>query len=294
MAFPEARRVFEEVDAALGETLSRLIWEGPDEQLTLTANAQPALMAVSHRRPPGARGARLRAWPTGSAYVAGHSLGEYSALAAAGALSLADTARLLRIRGNAMQHAVPVGEGAMAAILGLEQAEVEAVCAEAAALATSARSPTTMAADSWSFPGPRQLSKRAARLAHGKGRQARDHAAGLGAVPFGADAAGRRRDARGAGRGADRPRRRCRCRPMSPSAPLTEPRQIADRLIEQVTGRVRWRETIEWFAAHGVTTLDRDRCRQGADRSCAPHRPPVTTVAISTPAEVEAGLAALA
>ncbi|TIW49161.1 MAG: ACP S-malonyltransferase, partial [Mesorhizobium sp.] len=107
-AFPESRNIFEEVDEALGENLSKLIWEGPEERLTLTANAQPALMAVSLAaiRALESRGLSLR---DKVAYVAGHSLGEYSALAAAGFVSVADAARLLRIRGNAMQAAVPAG-----------------------------------------------------------------------------------------------------------------------------------------------------------------------------------------
>jgi [acyl-carrier-protein] S-malonyltransferase len=124
--------VFEEVDAALGEKLTRIIWEGPAETLTLTENAQPALMAVSL--------AALRVLQAEAGvdlardvqFVAGHSLGEYSALAAAGALSVADTARLLRIRGRAMQKAVPVGTGAMAALLGLEFEQAVVVAAEAA------------------------------------------------------------------------------------------------------------------------------------------------------------------
>ncbi len=121
-----AKQVFAEVDEALGQNLSRLIWDGPLEELTLTANAQPALMAVSL----AAIAAMAEAGITvaaSAAYVAGHSLGEYSALAAAGSLSVADAARLLRIRGDAMQSAVPVGEGAMAAILGLELKQVEAL-----------------------------------------------------------------------------------------------------------------------------------------------------------------------
>ncbi len=291
MAFPEARRVFEEVDAALGEPLSRLIWEGPEEQLTLTANAQPALMAVSIAalRALEARGSSLA---DSAAYVAGHSLGEYSALAATGALSLADAARLLRVRGNAMQHAVPVGQGAMAAILGLEQAEVEAVCAEAAALATC-----QIANDNGGgqlvVSGAKAGVEAAARLALAKGAKraimlpvsapfhsalmqpaAEAMRAALAEVAIG--------------------------RPSVPVvsnvavAPLTEPRQIADRLIEQVTGRVRWRETIEWFAAHGVTTLveiGAGKVLSGLARRIDRQ---LTTVAIGTPAEVEAGLAALA
>jgi [acyl-carrier-protein] S-malonyltransferase len=118
-AFPEARAVFDEVDAALGQKLSQIMFEGPDETLRLTANAQPALMAVSLAvvRVLESKGIKVADKAT---YVAGHSLGEYSALAAAGVFSLADTARLLRIRGEAMQEAVPVGQGAMAAILGLD------------------------------------------------------------------------------------------------------------------------------------------------------------------------------
>src|SRR6201994_1745325 len=131
-AFAPARSVFEEVDAALGEKLTRTMWEGPSEALTLTENAQPALMAVSlaamrvleaHAGVDLARDAR---------FVAGHSLGEYSALAAAGALTIADTARLLRLRGRAMQKAVPVGTGAMAALLGLDFAQASAVAGKAA------------------------------------------------------------------------------------------------------------------------------------------------------------------
>jgi [acyl-carrier-protein] S-malonyltransferase len=143
-AFPEARRVFEEVDEALGEKLSQVIWEARRDRLTLTANAQPALMAVSLAavRALEARGFSLK---DKVAYVAGHSLGEYSALCAAGMFSVADTARLLRIRGNAMQAAVPVGEGAMAAILGLDQ---QATWKMPAARRV-ARSPTTMAAGNW-------------------------------------------------------------------------------------------------------------------------------------------------
>ena len=129
--FAEARAVFDEVDDALGEKLTAIIWDGPEETLTLTANAQPALMAVSIAviRVLEARGVSIR---DKVAYVAGHSLGEYSALCAAGTFSLADTARLLRIRGNAMQQAVPAGAGAMAAIIGLEHEVVAAVCADAA------------------------------------------------------------------------------------------------------------------------------------------------------------------
>ena len=131
-AFPEARAVFAEVDNALGEKLSTTMWEGPEDTLTLTANAQPALMAVSMAamRALEARGFVLK---DKVSYVAGHSLGEYSALCAAGMFSVGDCARLLRIRGNAMQAAVPVGEGAMAAIIGLDDDAINKVCADTAA-----------------------------------------------------------------------------------------------------------------------------------------------------------------
>src|SRR3712207_6263509 len=131
-AFPQAKAVFDEVDEALSQKLSTLMWEGPAEELTLTANAQPALMAVSlaaMRVLEAEAGLDLQ---RGAAFVAGHSLGEYSALAAAGSLSVADTARLLRIRGDAMQTAVPVGQGAMAALLGLDYDAALAVAREAA------------------------------------------------------------------------------------------------------------------------------------------------------------------
>src|SRR3954467_5261005 len=131
-AFPQARAVFDEVDAALSQKLSRLMFEGPADELTLTANAQPALMATSLavlRVLEAEAGLDLR---RDVAFVAGHSLGEYSALAAAGALSISETARLLRIRGNAMQDAVPVGQGAMAALLGLEFEAAREVAREAA------------------------------------------------------------------------------------------------------------------------------------------------------------------
>ena len=132
-AFPSARDVFAEVDEALGQKLSTLMREGPEDQLTLTENAQPALMAVS------LAAARVLKVEFGvdvsrAGFVAGHSLGEYSALCAAGTFSIGDTARLLRIRGNAMQAAVPVGEGAMAAIIGLEHGDVQAICEEASAV----------------------------------------------------------------------------------------------------------------------------------------------------------------
>lgn len=251
-AFPEARAVFAEVDDALGQKLSTLMWEGPEDELTLTANAQPALMAVSLAaiRVLEARGFSLK---DKVAYVAGHSLGEYSALAAAGAFSIGDTARLLRIRGNAMQAAVPVGEGAMAAIIGLEQDQVEAACAEAAQ-----GSVCQIANDNGGgqlvISGAKPAVEHAARICTEKGAK---RALMLQvSAPFHSalmqTAADAMREA------LSKVTVNAPVVPVVANvtvSPITDPQDIVARLVEQVTGRVRWRETIEWFGANGVTTL---------------------------------------
>ncbi|MER2534726.1 MAG: ACP S-malonyltransferase [Rhizobiaceae bacterium] len=289
-AFPEARRVFEEVDDALGEKLSSVIWEGPEETLTLTANAQPALMAVSlaAMRALETRGVSLK---DKAAYVAGHSLGEYSALAAAGMFSVADTARLLRIRGNAMQKAVPAGEGAMAAILGLDQPSVEAACAQAAS-----DGPCQIANDNGGgqlvISGSKAGVEAAAKLATDKGAKraimlpvsAPFHSTLMtpAAEAMRAALAGVRKSA-----------------PVVPVIanvvvrPLSDPDEIAARLVEQVTGRVRWRETVEWFSANGVKTLyevGAGKVLSGLARRIDRE---VSSTAINTPADVDAALAAL-
>jgi [acyl-carrier-protein] S-malonyltransferase len=251
-AFPDARRVFDEVDEALGEKLSTVIWEGPEEALTLTANAQPALMAMSL--------AALRALEAGGfslkdkvAYVAGHSLGEYSALAAAGTFSIADAARLLRIRGRAMQQAVPVGEGAMAAILGLEQEAVEAACSEAA-IGSVCQVANDNGGGQLVISGAKAAVELAAKLCTDKGAK---RAIMLPvSAPFHSalmqPAAEAMREALAAVKMAS---------PVVPVVsnvvvqPVSDPDEIVARLVEQVTGRVRWRETVEWFGANGVTTL---------------------------------------
>jgi len=251
-AFPEARAVFDEIDDALSQKLSTIMWEGPEETLTLTANAQPALMAVSLAalRAMEARGFVLK---DKVAYVAGHSLGEYSALAAAGTFSIADTARLLRIRGNAMQAAVPVGEGAMAAIIGLEQADVEAACAEAAK-----GSVCQIANDNGGgqlvISGAKPAVEHAARLCTEKG--AKRALMLTVSAPFHSalmtPAAEAMREALG------KVAVKAPVVPVVPNvtvAPTSSPDEIVARLVEQVTGRVRWRETVEWFGANGVTTL---------------------------------------
>ncbi|MCY0146389.1 ACP S-malonyltransferase [Hoeflea sp. G2-23] len=251
-AYPEARAVFDEVDAALGEKLSTTIFEGPEETLTLTANAQPALMAVSMAliRVLEARGLKLG---DAASYVAGHSLGEYSALCAAGMFSIGDTARLLRIRGNAMQAAVPAGEGAMAAIIGLEQEDVEAACAEGAV-----HGAVQIANDNGGgqlvISGIKPAVEAAAAAATAMGAK---RALMLSvSAPFHSSlmqpAADAMREAlAGVAKSA----------PVVPvisnvrAAPVSDPDEIAGLLVEQVTGRVRWRETVLWFANNGVTTL---------------------------------------
>ncbi|RWM34172.1 ACP S-malonyltransferase [Mesorhizobium sp.] len=289
-AFPEARRVFEEVDEALGESLSKLIWEGPEETLTLTANAQPALMAVSLAalRALESRGFSLK---DKVAYVAGHSLGEYSALAASGFVSVADAARLLRIRGNAMQAAVPAGEGAMAAIIGLEQADVEAACAEA-----GQGSVCQIANDNGGgqlvISGAKAAVELAAKLCTEKGAKralmlqvsAPFHSALM------APAAEIMREAL-AGVAKKMP-----VVPVVSNVsvtPTSDPDEIARRLVQQVTGRVRWRETVEWFGANGVATLYEVGAGKVLSGLARRINRDIATAAIGTAAEIDAALAAL-
>lgn len=251
-AFAESRAVFDEVDEALGQKLSAIIREGPEETLTLTANAQPALMAVSMAavRALEARGVRLA---DNVAYVAGHSLGEYSALCAAGMFSLADTARLLRTRGEAMQAAVPVGEGAMAAIIGLEQTDVEAACEEAGA-GSVCQIANDNGGGQFVISGARPAVEQAARICTDKGAK---RALMLPvSAPFHSALMAPAADAMRAA--LAEVERKAPAVPVLPNVsvePLTDPEEIAARLVEQVTGRVRWRETVEWFASNGVTTL---------------------------------------
>lgn len=290
-AFPEARRVFQEVDDALGENLSKLIWEGPEETLMLTANAQPALMAVSLAaiRALESRGFSLKGKV---AYVAGHSLGEYSALAATGFVSVADAARLLRIRGNAMQAAVPAGAGAMAAIIGLEQADVEAACTEA-----SKGSVCQIANDNGGgqlvISGAKAAVELAAKLCTEKGAKralmlqvsAPFHSALM------APAADVMREAL-AGVTKNSP-----VVPVLSNvtvSPTSDPDEIARRLVEQITGRVRWRETVEWFGANGVTTLYEIGAGKVLSGLARRINRDIATASVGTSADVEAAMAALA
>lgn len=251
-AFPEARAVFQEVDDALAQNLSKIMWEGPEETLTLTANAQPALMAVSLAalRALEARGFSLA---DKVAYVAGHSLGEYSALAAAGTFSIADTARLLRIRGNAMQAAVPVGEGAMAAIIGLEHDDVQAICDEAL-VHGSCQIANDNGGGQLVISGAKPAVERAARMATEKGAK---RALMLPvSAPFHSTLMAPAAEAMRAALAEVEIRE-----PVVPVIanvsvqPVTDPKEIARLLVEQVTGQVRWRETVEWFAGNDATSL---------------------------------------
>ena len=288
--FPEARAVFAEVDDALGEKLSDIVFNGPEDKLTLTANAQPALMAVSIAvmRVLEARGLDLKSRVS---FVAGHSLGEYSALCAAGTFSLADTARLLRIRGNAMQAAVPVGVGAMAAIIGLEHADVVAVCDEAKALGAC-----QIANDNGGgqivVSGEKAAVEKAAEIATAKGAK---RAILLPvSAPFHSSlmqpAADAMREALAGVAKSD---------PVVPvianvkAAPVTDSAEIAALLVEQVTGQVRWRETVEWFAANNVTTLYEIGAGKVLTGLARRIDKTVTGVAVGSPSDIDAALAAL-
>ncbi|MEH7904538.1 ACP S-malonyltransferase [Rhizobium laguerreae] len=288
--FAEARAVFEEVDEALGEKLSDVMFNGPEDTLTLTANAQPALMAVSIAvvRVLEAKGLDLK---SKVAYVAGHSLGEYSALCAAGSFSLADTARLLRIRGNAMQAAVPVGAGAMAAIIGLEHADVVAVC-EAAAAIGACQIANDNGGGQIVISGEKAAVEKAAALATDKGAK---RAILLPvSAPFHstlmAPAADAMREALAKVAKSD---------PVVPvianvrAAPVTGADEIANLLVEQVTGQVRWRETVEWFAGNGVTTLyelGSGKVLTGLARRIDKT---ITGISVNGPADIDAAVAAL-
>jgi [acyl-carrier-protein] S-malonyltransferase len=250
-AYPAAKAVFDEVDAALGENLSGLIWGGDIAELTLTTNAQPALMATSLAviKALEAEGVDVEA----AGFVAGHSLGEYSALAAAGAISIADTARLLRARGKAMQDAVPVGVGAMAAILGLDLEAVQAVAEEAAqgdvCQAANDNDPAQVVVS-----GHKAAVERAVEIAKAKGAKralllpvsapfhcslmapaAEVMAGALDAVEIKA--------------------------PVVPIVPnvvaraVSDPAEIRSLLVDQITGSVRWRESVMYMGGEGVTTI---------------------------------------
>ncbi|MCZ8099743.1 MAG: ACP S-malonyltransferase [Burkholderiales bacterium] len=252
-AFPAARAVFDEVDAALGQKLSALMFEGPDADLTLTANAQPALMAVSLavvRVLEAEAGLDLA---RDAAFVAGHSLGEYSALAAAGALSIADTARLLRIRGNAMQAAVPPGEGAMAALLGLDFEAAAAAAAEAAQ-GDVCQAANDNGGGQVVVSGSKAAVERACEIA--KARGARRAVLLPVSAPFHCALMQPAADAMAealSGVSIVAPKVPLVANVLA--APLTDPAAIRESLVAQVTGTVRWRECVAWMAGQGVGTF---------------------------------------
>lgn len=250
--FPAAKAVFDEVDAALGEKLSDVIFNGPDDALMMTANTQPALMAVSL-----AAFAVLKDkgfdLATQASYVAGHSLGEYSALAAAGAFSIGDAARLLRIRGNAMQSAVPVGQGAMAALLGLDWDTAAAVAADAAQ--GEICTPANDNADGQVvISGAKAAVERAAELA--KERGAKRAIMLAVSAPFHCAMMQPAADVM-----ADALANVAMNAPLVPlianvtAQPTVDPVAIRAQLVAQVTGTVRWRETMTQMVALGVTDV---------------------------------------
>ncbi|SLN59576.1 ACP S-malonyltransferase [Pseudooctadecabacter jejudonensis] len=287
-AYPAAQAIFDEVDDALGEKLSDLIWTGDVADLTLTRNAQPALMATSMAamRALEAEGVAIGA----ASYVAGHSLGEYSALAASGALSVADTARLLRIRGEAMQDAVPVGVGAMAVLLGMDFEGAQAVASEAAqgevCEAANDNDPSQVVVS-----GHKAAVERAVAIAKDKGAK-RAMLLPVSA-PFHSSLMKPAADVM-AGALAD-------VTLNAPAVPLVanvraaavEADEIKALLVEQVTGSVRWRESVSWMAGAGVTEaweIGAGKALSGmikrVDRS-------VATRAVGTPEDVVAAVAAL-
>lgn len=247
--FGAAKAVFEEVDAALGQDLSGLMWSGAEDELKLTANTQPALMAVSV--------AAMRAFEEAhgigadkAAFIAGHSLGEYSALASAGAISVGDCAKVLRIRGNAMQDAVPAGEGAMAALLGASPEQAAALCA-----AGASEGPCEIANDN--APGQIVISgaKAAVELAISGAKEAGVKKAVLLPVsaPFHCSLMQPAADAMSEALS--------KIEIKAPAAPLVanvtatagnDPEAIRNQLVEQVTGQVRWTESVQFMAAEGV------------------------------------------
>ncbi len=251
-AYDVARAVFDEVDEALGEKLSTTIFEGPEDQLMLTANTQPALMAMSLAllKVLEAKGFDLNSHAT---MVAGHSLGEYSALAAAGAFTISDTARLLRIRGNAMQAAVPVGEGAMAALLGLSWEDAAAICKDAAGddVCTPAND---NAPGQVVISGTKAAVDRAASLA--KERGAKRAILLPVSAPFHCSLMQPAADVM-----ADALKDIAMKSPVVPlvanvsAAPVSDPDEIRDLLVAQVTGTVRWREGVLAMKAAGISEL---------------------------------------
>jgi [acyl-carrier-protein] S-malonyltransferase len=287
--YPASKAVFDEVDDALGESLSNLIWDGDIESLTLTQNAQPALMATSLAalKALEAEGVTIDA----ADFVAGHSLGEYSALAAAGALSIADTARLLRTRGAAMQQAVPVGVGAMAALLGLDF-EVAAQVAQEAAQGQVCQAANDNDPSQVVVSGHKEAVERAVEIAKEKGAKralllpvsapfhcalmepaAKVMAEALDAVEINAPAVPVVANVR--------------------ASAVNDPAVIRSLLVEQVTGSVRWRESVAWMAEQGVTEVYEIGAGKALSGMIKRISRDITSRAVGTPDDVTAAVAAL-
>ncbi len=290
-AFPTAKHVFQEVDDALGQDLSKIMFEGPEDVLRLTENAQPALMAVSLAvvRVLEEKGVSLA---DHASYIAGHSLGEYSALCAAGTFSVGDAAKLLKIRGQAMQQAVPVGAGAMAALLGLEMADVHAV-AEQAAQGEVCDVANDNAPGQVVVSGATAAVERAIELAKEKGAK---RAVLLPvSAPFHcslmAPAAEKMQQALADVDMQD---------PSVPlvsnvlATPITQADDIRQRLVEQVTGMVRWTESVTWLATQGGVThmleLGTGKVLTGLARRINRN---LTGVAVNSPDDIEALVASI-
>lgn len=285
-AFPHAREVFQEVDDALGQNLFRLMSEGVEGDLGLTENAQPALMAVSMavvRVLEAEGGVRLA---KAGRYVAGHSLGEYSALCAAGSVTIADCARLLRQRGRAMQEAVPVGEGAMAAILGLDLAAVESVAREAAG-------EDVCAAANDNAPGQVVVSGHAAAveraIALAKERGAKRAVPLAVSAPFHCSLMAPAADVMAEALAG------AAIAPPDPALvanvtarPVEDPAEIRDLLVRQVTGTVRWRETIEFLRDQAVDTIVELGVGKVLSGLTTRIDPSLTARAVTAPADIEA------
>lgn len=295
-AFSAAREVFEEVDETLKQKLSRLMFEGPGEELVLTENAQPALMAHSLAvlrvvEAEGGLDIKSRA-----IVAAGHSLGEYSALCAVGAFTVADAARLLKLRGQSMQKAVPAGEGAMAALLGADMAQAEAICAEATLNEEGQKEVVEPANDNGGgqvvISGHRTAIERAVEIAKTKGiRRAMLLPV---SAPFHCALMAPAADAMAEAFERTPPRT-----PFMPivanvsAAKETDPARIADLLVRQVTATVRWRECVDAMVALGATSfieLGAGKVLSGLVKRIAPD---CTTAAASNPAEIEALLKTL-
>jgi [acyl-carrier-protein] S-malonyltransferase len=290
-AYPSARAVFDEVDDALGQKLSQIMWEGPKETLTLTENAQPALMAVSMavmRVLEQEHGFSLK---DKVKFVAGHSLGEYSALAAAGAFSLADAARLLKLRGQAMQAAVPVGKGAMTALLGVGIDAARQV-AEAAAQGDVCQVANDNEPTQVVLSGDRTAIDRVPEIgkAHGVRR----------AVPLPVSAPFHCALMQPA---ADAMREALAKvavnAPVVPvvanvlAAPITDPEEIKKRLVEQVTGTVRWRECVTYMTANGVTDVYEIGSGKVLAGLAKRIEASLNASSVGTPADIDAALARL-